>query len=107
MNRGKEVEVVDSLEEEVDPMVKIVDLNLKRKIWTKARPSGNVKVHLEAEAVTTEVVTGEVIFEELVIIVEKKDIDLLNAHMLVRRLVAVEMLWCKKSHRMNLRRKIT
>ncbi|WP_233109391.1 hypothetical protein [[Clostridium] innocuum] len=88
-------------------MVKIVDLNLKRQIWIKARPSGKVKVHLEVEAVTTEVVIIEVVSEELVTIVEKKDIDHLNVHMQVRRLVAVEMLWCKKSHRMNLRRKIT
>ena len=106
MNRDREVMVVDSLEEEVDLMVKMVDLNQKRQIWTKARPSGKVKV-LEVEGVTTKVVMVEELYEELVIIVEKKDIDLLNVHKQVRRLVAIEMLWCKKSHRMNLRKKIT
>lgn len=58
--------MVDSLEEEADPMVKMVDVNLIRQIWTKARPSGKVKVHLEAEAVTTEVVIAEEVSEELV-----------------------------------------
>ena len=92
MSKDKEVEVVDSLEEEVDLMVKLVDLNQKRKIWTKERSSGKVKVHLEVEAVTTEVVIEEVDSEELVTIVEKKDIDHLSVHMQVRRLVVVEML---------------
>ena len=107
MSKDKEVEVVDSIEEEVDLMVRKIDLNQKRQIWIKASLSGKVKFYLEEEAITIEVVIIEVVSKELVTIVEKKDIDHLSVHMQVRRLVTVEMLWCKKSHRMNLRKKIT
>ena len=44
---------------------------------------------LEVEVVTTKVVMVEEVSEELVIIMEKKDIDLLNVHRLVRRPVVV------------------
>ena len=56
MRKDKEVEVVYSLEEEVDIMVKKIDMNQRRQIWIKDRPSGKVKVHLEEEAITNEVV---------------------------------------------------
>ena len=56
MNKGKEVEVIDSREAEVDLMEKVVDLtvlcrikeNLNGRVMTKARPNGKVVILTEA-----------------------------------------------------------
>ena len=89
MNKDKDVEVVDSREEEVDPMEKVEDLtilykikgNLNGRMMTKAILNRKVVILTkEALLLTGEevILILEVNFMVIVLDVVKKDIDLLK-----------------------------
>ena len=89
MDKEKEVEVVDSRDEKVDLMVKVVDLiglckikeNLNGRMIKKTRLSGKMVVHIEEVLVFTEeevIHILEVVFMVIVSDVVKKGIYILN-----------------------------
>ena len=93
MYKEKEVEVVDSKEEKVDLMEKVVDLivlcrikeNLNGRMMKKARLNGKVVILTEEALILTEeevIPILEVDFMVIVSDVVKRDIDLLNVDLL-------------------------
>ena len=97
MNKGKEVEVVDSREAVVDLMEKVVDLtvlcrikeNLKGRVMIKARLNGKVVILTEEALLLTEeevILILEVDFMVIVLDVAKKDIDPLKVGRIIEML---------------------
>lgn len=97
MNKDREVELVDSEEAEVDPMVKMVDLTILYKIKAslngrkkiKARPNGKVVIPTKVVQLLIEeevILTIEEDFMVNIIDVVKKVIDPLNARDFVKLL---------------------
>ena len=89
MDKDKEVEVVDSREEEVDPMEKVVDLkklckireNLNGRMMTKTRPSGKEGAHTKEVLDLTEeevILVLEVVSIAIILDVVNKSVGLLN-----------------------------
>ena len=89
MNKDKEVEVVDSREEEVDFMEKVVDIivlckikeNMNGRMMTKTRPSGKEVAHTDEVLDLTKeevILILEVVSMVIVLDVVKKEIDPLN-----------------------------
>ena len=104
MNKDKEVEVVDSREEEVDLMEKVGDLiiwckireNMNGRMMTKEILSGKVVILTEEVLVLFEeelILILEVVFVVIVSDVVKKGIDPLSVNTLVRvKVIMAEIL---------------